>query len=46
MTRLRKEYGIEAARVVLVRRSAVITEIYAKIDNAKAAEIMLKVGWG
>jgi integrase len=43
-TRLRKEYGIEAARVVLGHRSAAITEVYAEIDHAKAADIMLKVG--
>ena len=43
-TRLRKEYGIEAARVVLGHRSAAITEVYAEIDHAKAAEIMLRVG--
>jgi integrase len=43
-TRLRKEYGIEAARVVLGHRSAAITEVYAEIDHAKAADVMLKVG--
>lgn len=43
-TRLRKEYGIEAARVVLGHRSAAITEVYAEIDHAKAADIMLQVG--
>ena len=43
-TRLRKEFGIEAARVVLGHRSAAITEIYAEADRGKAAEIMLRVG--
>ncbi len=43
-TRLRKEFGIEAARVVLGHRSAAVTEIYAEIDGAKAAEIMARVG--
>jgi integrase len=43
-TRLRKEFGIEAARVVLGHRSAAITEVYAEIDGAKAAEIMARVG--
>ncbi|MFH1417126.1 MAG: tyrosine-type recombinase/integrase [Planctomycetota bacterium] len=43
-TRLRKEFGIEAARVVLGHRSAAITELYAEIDGAKAAEIMARVG--
>lgn len=43
-TRLRKEFGIEAARVVLGHKSALVTEIYAEIDHVKAAEIMWKVG--
>lgn len=43
-TRLRKEYGIEIARVVLGHRSAEVTEIYAELDRTKAAEIMRQVG--
>jgi integrase len=43
-TRLRKEYGIEAARVVLGHRSAAVTEIYAEMDQAAAARIMASVG--
>ena len=43
-TRLRKEFGLEAARVVLGHRSAAITEIYAEMDHAKAGTIMEKVG--
>lgn len=43
-TFLRKEFGIEAARVVLGHSSAVVTEIYAELDQMKAAEIMEKVG--
>lgn len=43
-TRLRRQFGIEAARVVLGHRSAAITEVYAEIDEAKAADIMLRVG--
>ena len=43
-TRLRKEYGIEAARVVLGHRSSAVTEIYAEIDASKAEQIMLAVG--
>ncbi len=43
-TRLRKEYGIEAARVILGHRSARVTEIYAETDHLKAADIMAKVG--
>jgi integrase len=43
-TYLRKEFGIEAARVVLGHRSAAVTEIYAELDIMKAAEIMGQVG--
>jgi len=43
-TRLRKEFGIEAARVVLGHSSAVVTEIYAEIDKTKAAAVMAKIG--
>jgi len=43
-TFLRKEFGIEAARVVLGHSSAAITEIYAELDSMKAADIMGKIG--
>lgn len=43
-TLLRREYGIEAARVVLGHTSAAITEIYAEVDRMKAADIMAKIG--
>ena len=43
-TNIRREFGIEAARVVLGHRSALITEIYAEIDQAKAADVMGQVG--
>ena len=43
-TRLRREFGIEAARVVLGHTSAAVTEIYAEVDHAKAREVMARVG--
>jgi integrase len=43
-TELRRRFGIEAARVVLGHRSAAITEVYAEIDQGKAAAIMGEVG--
>ena len=43
-TRLRKEIGIEAARVVLGHRSVSTTEIYAESDVNRAIEAMRKVG--
>ena len=43
-THLRKQFGIEAARVVLGHSSAGVTEIYAEQDLQRAAEIMGRVG--
>jgi integrase len=43
-TRLRKEFGLDVARVVLGHSSAAVTEIYAEIDGTKAAEAMERVG--
>jgi integrase len=43
-TRLRRLYGLEAARVVLGQKSAAVAEIYAEIDYAKAEAIMGEVG--
>lgn len=43
-TFLRKEFGLDAARVILGHTSAAVTEIYAEMDRKKAAEIMGVVG--
>jgi len=43
-TELRKEFGIEAARIILGHRSAAITEVYAEKDEEQAVEAMMKVG--
>ena len=43
-TKLRREYGLEAAQVVLGHRTAVVTQIYAQRDQAKAEEIMARIG--
>ena len=43
-TNLRKEFGLEAARIILGHRSAAITEVYAELDQQKAVEAMLKIG--
>jgi integrase len=43
-TRLRREYGIEAARVILGHHSLEVTEIYDEKDVAKAKQIMSEVG--
>ena len=43
-THLRKEFGIEVARVILGHRSASVTEIYAELDDAKAKKVMGRIG--
>jgi len=43
-TRIRKEYGVEAARILLGHRSAVVTELYAEIDRGRVRDIVAKVG--
>ncbi|MFH0983842.1 MAG: site-specific integrase [Planctomycetota bacterium] len=43
-TRIRKQYGLETARVMCGHKSMAITETYAEIDRTKAAEIALKIG--
>ena len=43
-TRIRREYGLDVARVVLGHRSPAITELYAEIDQSRAAEVMAKLG--
>jgi integrase len=43
-TRIRKEFGIEMARIILGHRSASVTEIYAEVDDEKAKSIMKRIG--
>jgi integrase len=43
-TRIRAEYGIEAARIILGHSSAVTSEIYAEIDREKAKQIAAHLG--
>ncbi len=43
-TRLRREFGLDVARAVLGHSSPVVTELYAELDGAKAAEAMERVG--
>jgi integrase len=43
-TRLRKEFGLDVARAVLGHATPVVTEVYAELDGAKAAEAMERVG--
>lgn len=43
-TFLRKEFGLETARIILGHRSAAITEVYAELDQQKAMEAIVRVG--
>ncbi len=43
-TFLRKEFGLETARIILGHRSAVIPEVYAELDQQKALEVIVRVG--
>src|SRR5262249_18847959 len=43
-TQIRREFGLDAARVVLGHRSPQITETYAELDMGHAAEVMERIG--
>jgi integrase len=43
-TNLRREHGIELARIILGHSTAFTTEIYAEVDKAQAIEVIGKVG--
>jgi integrase len=43
-TRIRAKFGLEASQTVLGHASADVTQVYAERDQAKAREIMAKVG--
>jgi integrase len=43
-TRLRREFGLDVARVILGHSSPAVTEVYAEVDRAKAIDVMGSVG--
>ncbi len=43
-TSLRRDFGLETARVILGHRSAAVTTMYAEADQQKAVEAMSRVG--
>jgi integrase len=43
-TRLRKEFGLDVARVILGHSSPAVTEVYAEVDREKARAVMERVG--
>lgn len=43
-TRIRREFGLEAAKVVLGHRTLTATQVYAEQDVSKAKQVMTQVG--
>lgn len=43
-TRIRKQYGLEAAQVILGHSRADVTQVYAERDKERAANIMKEIG--
>lgn len=43
-TELRREYGLEVARIILGHKTAVVTQLYAEADQTRAVEVMGKIG--
>jgi site-specific recombinase XerD len=43
-TSIRREHGLDVARVILGHSKSVTTEVYAEVDTAKARQIMAIVG--
>jgi integrase len=43
-TSLRREYGVELARIILGHATAFTTEIYAEVDQQQAIEVIAKIG--
>jgi integrase len=43
-TKIRREHGIEVARILLGHSTAFTTEIYAEVDRAKAVRVMADIG--
>jgi site-specific recombinase XerC len=43
-TMIRRDYGLEAAQVILGHSKADVTQIYAERDAAKAIEVIRNIG--
>lgn len=43
-TLLRREFGLDVARIILGHSSPAVTEVYAERDRLKAAEVMRQIG--
>jgi integrase len=43
-TRLRKEFGLDVARIILGHSNVVVTEVYAEADREKALAVVARIG--
>jgi integrase len=43
-TQIRREFGLDVARIVLGHSSPLVTEIYAEVDRDKALRVMEQIG--
>lgn len=43
-TTLRKEFGLDVAEVILGHRQLAVTQIYAERDEARAEEVVRRIG--
>ena len=43
-THIRKEYGLEAAQVILGHSKADVTQLYAEVDATKAIRVIMEIG--
>lgn len=43
-TRIRKEFGVEAARIIRGHRITAVTELYAEPDRSRVRGIVTRVG--
>jgi hypothetical protein len=43
-TKIRREYGLDAARAILGQHARQVAELYAELDLGKAVEVARKLG--
>lgn len=43
-TRMRREYGLDVAQIILGHRTADVTQVYAEVDRIKAIDVVSKAG--
>jgi len=43
-TRVRREFGLDVAQIILGHRTADVTQVYAEVDRLKAMEVVVEAG--